>query len=57
MAGKEAFKSTPEGLNTLSVTQSSDIFGSHCCGKENEFPDKKSYEEGLQAVSMGGRNS
>jgi hypothetical protein len=33
MTGKEKSKSTPEGLNTLSVRQSSDIFGRNCCAR------------------------
>jgi hypothetical protein len=41
MTGKEASSSTPEGLNTLSVTQSSDISGSQFYGKENEFSDRE----------------
>jgi hypothetical protein len=33
MTGKEESMSTPEGLNTLSVRQSSDIFGRNCCAR------------------------
>src|SRR5260221_10974093 len=55
ITGKEASVSIPEGLNTFSVRQSSDIFGCHCYGKEMSFNTEET-RGGLQAVSMGYRN-
>ena len=37
MTGKDESTATPEGLNMLSVRQSSDIFASNCCRKEDEL--------------------
>jgi hypothetical protein len=56
MTGKDEPTPTPEGLNTLSVRQSSDIFASNCCRKENELRDREERRGGLQAVGMGYRN-
>jgi len=56
MTGKEEFTPTPEGLNTLIVRQSSDIFVFDRCRNKNVFPDR-SNEGCSQAVSTGDRNS
>jgi hypothetical protein len=46
----------PEGLKTLSVRQSSDIFATDSCRKRDEFPDGEGERADLQAVSMCHRN-
>jgi hypothetical protein len=57
MTGKEEFTPTPDGLNTLIVRQSSDMFVFGRCRNENEFTDREGDEGCLQAVSTGDRNS
>lgn len=56
MTGKDESASTPEGLNKLRVRQSSDMFASNCCRKENELRDREETRGGLQAVGTGYRN-
>jgi hypothetical protein len=46
----------PEGLKTLSVRQSSDIFATDSCRKRSKFPDGEEQRTDLQAVSNCHRN-
>jgi hypothetical protein len=53
MTGKDELTSIPEGLNTLSVRQSSEVGNGHCCGMENGFSERderaRTEAYGLQA--------
>ena len=46
MTGKDELTSIPEGLNTLSVRQSSEVGSYHPYGKENGFPEGEASDEG-----------